>query len=151
MDDIKQCRLCKRLFSYIGQPICPECVTKADDTFVKVRDYLYDHPHARLAEVCKEAKVEERTVLYLIKEDRVQFANTAGLEGKIKLRCTVCGKPVPSGRLCDSCQAKFAKSIESDEKIEAEKKQEKIEKAKQEEEKAKAKQRMYTQDLRSKK
>jgi len=107
---VKQCRMCGKLFQSLGNPICPECVDLMDQQFREVRDYLYRHPNADIAEIVKETGVSERSILQFLREERLSLMNTSANVG---IRCEQCGKPISSGKLCVDCKERLSKMFES--------------------------------------
>lgn len=107
--DIIQCRLCKKPFQTLGGKLCPECLTKLDEDFVKVRDYIYEHKHADVDKVAEETGVSKQAILILLKDGRLQIED-AGV-GSILL-CEVCKKPIKTGRMCEDCRKKLAFSMD---------------------------------------
>lgn len=108
--DLKNCIECGRSFaSKDGEKLCKRCLDKkVEDDFKKVRDYLYDHPGADIKEVSDVTGVEEKIILKLLRQDRIEVVD----EENSILKCKSCGKPIKSGRLCDDCKKiEFAKSL----------------------------------------
>ena len=95
----KRCKLCGRIFQGRMSDYCEECLKKMDEKFVKVRDYLYDNPNATVREVMEETGVDEETITLLLQDGRLQMKDTRGM-----LHCEKCGRPIQSGRLCESCR-----------------------------------------------
>ena len=98
MATIKKCKWCGRLYESFGPDMCAKCVHDLDEDFVKVRTYLYTYPNASVAEVVQETQVDERVVLYLVKEGRLVL-----VEGVSSVRCEKCGRSVETGKLCRTC------------------------------------------------
>ena len=98
--DLKNCVECGRSFaSKDGEKLCKRCLDKkVEDDFKKVRDYLYDHPGADISDVSEHTGVEEKIILKLLRQDRIEVVDE---ENSIK-----------SGRLCEECKKiEFAKSL----------------------------------------
>ena len=72
-----------------------------DDQYKLVRDYLYDNPNAPIEEVVEETGVQEKIILYYLRDGRLQIAGSSGL-----LKCEQCGAAINSGRLCEKCMSK---------------------------------------------
>jgi flagellar protein len=109
--DLKNCIECGRSFaSKDGEKLCKRCLEKkVEDDFKKVRDYLYDHPGADIKEVSEVTGVEEKIILKLLRQDRIEVID----EENSILKCKRCGKPIKSGRMCDDCKKiEFAKSLQ---------------------------------------
>ena len=49
--NVKKCRECGGLFQSTGKDICSDCLKKLVDVFVAIRDYLDEHPNAKIPEV----------------------------------------------------------------------------------------------------
>jgi len=107
--DIRQCARCSKLFHYMGNRNCPECVRALDDIFLEVRNYLDDHPGANMDDVCVACEADEDDVLRWLREGRLILSS----ESASLLKCQVCGTPIKSGRYCDTCAAKVIGQLES--------------------------------------
>ena len=108
--ELSTCIECGRSFgSKNGEKLCKRCSEKkVDDDFKKVRDYLYDHPGADISDVSEHTGVEEKIILKLLRQDRIEVVD----EENSILKCKSCGKPIKSGRLCEECKKiEFAKSL----------------------------------------
>jgi hypothetical protein len=101
--DIRQCRMCDKLFQYIGNPICLDCLDELDRMFIKVREYLHDHSEADISEVCENTGVDQKYILRFLKEERLSLSGPSGL-----LVCEQCKKPIETGRFCTSCREVFS-------------------------------------------
>ncbi len=110
--DVRQCKTCNRLFQYMGKPYCPECMDEMDRMFIKVRDYLYDHPDADIPEISKKTEVKEKVILDFLKDERLSLQNASGM-----LICEQCGKPIESGKMCrewkEHLSRAFARMVET--------------------------------------
>mgnify|MGYP000574973051 FL=1 len=100
MNSVKQCKQCGRLFESFGENLCPRCVEEMEESYAKVKDYVYDHPDANVFDVSKETGVPEKTVLEFLREGRLSM-NAAELE------CEECGAPITCGRFCSECKNKL--------------------------------------------
>jgi len=78
-----------------------------DDAFVTIRAYLDDHPKANATEITRATGLEERIVLQLLKDERLQEYT------QLTKHCEVCGKTITKGRFCDGCR-KMMKSVLED-------------------------------------
>ena len=107
--DIRQCRRCRKIFNYISNPNCPNCVRELDEIFYNVRNYLYEHPKSDVAEICEQTDAEEDEVITWLREGRLILTHPEnGL-----LRCETCDKPIASGRYCEACSNEVKKQLES--------------------------------------
>jgi len=104
---ILQCIFCKKPFQSYGSKICPGCLQQMDECFIKVRDYLDEHPYADMDTVAKETEVSSKIILHLLKEGRLIIGNDE--TGNPILTCESCKKPVSTGRLCEPCKGKISK------------------------------------------
>jgi len=104
---VRTCRWCRKLYQGLSDTFCPECVEKMDDAFVTIRTYLDDHPKANAAEVTKATGLEERVVLQLLKDERLQEYT------HLTKRCEICGRTITEGRFCGGCK-KMMRSVLED-------------------------------------
>jgi hypothetical protein len=81
-----------------------------DKFFVKVRDYLDDHPKAGIDIVSEETGVSKKAIMYLIKEGRIII--NEGDDSDVVLICEVCKKPIATGRICSTCKSNLATMID---------------------------------------
>lgn len=105
------CELCGKAYNDAGGKICPACTKSLDETYIKVRKYIYQNPeNAEFIDVLEATEVSEKELNYLIKKGRVQVANKVGNGGK----CRACGKATSSGSVCEQCMSKlFAEKLRS--------------------------------------
>lgn len=119
---IIQCKNCRKLFQSLGSDFCPSCVDDMEMYFIKVKDYIYDHPETNVMDISEGTDVSEKMVLYFLKEGRLSLGDQIhGLE------CELCGASISSGRFCRKCQGVFESAFKStgqqpEKKQEAEKK-----------------------------
>jgi hypothetical protein len=98
MEKIRTCRWCRRLYQGISDSFCPECVQKMDDAFVTVRAYLDSHPKANATDITKATGLEEKIVLQLLRDERLQEYT------HYTMRCGVCGRAIEEGKFCGGCK-----------------------------------------------
>src|SRR5690554_3318178 len=96
--DVRNCKRCKRIFQYRGNKYCPACMIEVDELFISVRDYVYDHPNANVAEVSRETEVEEDLILDFLKQGRLELTNPSP-----DYVCERCEKPITTGKYCKKC------------------------------------------------
>lgn len=106
--DIRQCRRCRKLFDYRGNPNCPACVQQMDQMFVMVRNFLYDNPHADMEAICEASGAEENDVLAWLREGRLIVDS----DMTPLLTCVNCRKPIQSGQYCDACAHQMRAQLE---------------------------------------
>ncbi len=106
--DIKSCRFCKKAFRGYSA-LCPVCAEQLDQKYVTVRNYLDRDKAANVMTVAQETGVDEKSILYLIREGRI--ALRAGDSGAIN--CMKCGTAIYSGRYCDKCKGDLVQELNS--------------------------------------
>jgi len=121
--ELRNCPRCGRLFSYDGtHNLCAVCREEEEDDYTKVKNFLWDNPHATIEEVHEETEVERDTIIKFIKDGRL-IAD--GLEIEYTLKCERCGAPISEGRFCNKCKQELlsgfdpksnTKDIEDEEK-----------------------------------
>lgn len=104
--DIRQCKMCGKLFHSLGNPLCGECNDEMDRRFVKVRDFIYAHPEAGIPEIMEKTGVPEKNILMFLREERLVLEKSSGL-----LTCERCSKPIAGGRFCDECKNELLKAF----------------------------------------
>ena len=120
---IIQCKICNKPFQSLGSRTCTDCLEKIDKDFITVRDYIYDNPNSKMDKIIDETSVEKSVIMQLLREGRLilDSPDTEGL-----LSCTICKKPINTGKMCNECKAKVAKSmnktVKSDKPAEPDKK-----------------------------
>lgn len=102
--NVKKCKECGSIFNYMGRDICPECIKRLDECFVAIRDYLDEHPNAKVAELSEELEIKEKTILDFIKQGRIMVREPV-------LNCVNCGRPICGGDLCDECRSNIGGQI----------------------------------------
>lgn len=106
--ELRNCPVCGRVFSYAGRNLCPACARKEDEQYDIVADYLYRHPNATVSEVSAATDVDEELILRFLREGRLLVSDGAAAG----LYCESCGAPIRTGRLCQRCAEKLAKTVE---------------------------------------
>lgn len=110
--NVVQCTFCKRPFMQISNKICPACLEKIDKDFVKVRDFIYDNKFAGIDAAAEETGVDQKIIMYLVKEGRLIIDSPDG-EGGGMLHCESCKKPINTGRLCSNCSDSISNKMTS--------------------------------------
>lgn len=99
-----KCEFCGKPFNSVGIKLCEECMQEIDDSYVKVRKYLYQSPDAAdFASIVDRTGVSEEILSYLMEQGRIMIKNG----GSGELRCKACGKGIDSGVLCEQCMKKL--------------------------------------------
>lgn len=101
MPDIRNCKRCGRIYTYIGgPPICPTCIEQDEADFRRVKEYLYNNPGASMSEVSEVLEVSVEKITRFLKDGRLEIVGDSNLI----LECESCGKSIKTGRYCQECQ-----------------------------------------------
>lgn len=110
MATIEQCKFCSKPFHSVGGKVCPNCLSKIDEDYITIRDFIYDATgNIDIDIICEETGVDKKVVLHLIEEKRLVFSTP--LSGG--LTCSICHKPINSGSLCESCKLSLSSTLSS--------------------------------------
>ena len=101
--DVRNCKKCKKLFNYDGDPLCPTCAKEMEDKFYEVRDYIYKNPTASMSMVAEENEIPIQQIKKWVRQERLIFSKDSG----ISIDCESCGRPILTGRYCKECQKKM--------------------------------------------
>lgn len=107
--DLKNCKRCKRAFTYYGYgyEYCPVCKQIDSENFQKVKDYIYEQGISKLIDVVEATGVDEKTIITYLKEGRLEIP-----EGSTYyLKCERCGVSICSGRFCQTCASILVKEF----------------------------------------
>lgn len=108
--DVRNCKSCGRLFNYFGgQLFCPSCMTRLDEVFKQVKEYIYENPGAGVQEIAEEFEISVAIIHRWIREERLSFADNSD----IGIECEGCGQSIKTGRFCKSCKDQLAHSLAS--------------------------------------
>jgi len=99
-------------FQTYGSKICKDCLAQLDEDFLKIKDYLYEHDSAGIDEVAEETGVPRKSIMFLLKEERLTVGSD-GDDGGGLLKCETCKKPIRTGRICKSCRNEVLAAIET--------------------------------------
>ena len=107
--DVRNCRLCGRLFNYIGggYNICPECREAAERKFQEVKEYIRENPRATIQEISDDNEVTTNQIRQWIREERLQFTE----DSNIGIECEKCGASIRTGRFCENCKNSMANAL----------------------------------------
>lgn len=106
--DIKSCRFCRKAFRGFSA-LCPTCAEDLDKKYITVRNYLDKDRGANVMAVAKETGVDEKSILFLIREGRIALRGSDG----VSINCMKCGTGIMSGRYCDKCKGDLVQELES--------------------------------------
>lgn len=106
--DIYTCKKCKRMTRSLIRGICQDCYDEMEGKFLDVKEYIYDHPGAMIAEVSEEFDLPANYIESWIREGRIMIGkNNTGM----MVHCQQCGNPITSGKLCGACISKMGKQL----------------------------------------
>ncbi len=99
------CVRCHRVFEpAAGEKLCPICHEEDENSYRRIREYLYDHPGATAAEVANELDVTMRLIKHYLREGRLEVVG----EANAFFTCEKCGVPIKTGHYCDLCEKAIA-------------------------------------------
>ncbi|MGI6778705.1 MAG: flagellar protein [Acetivibrionales bacterium] len=97
------CSICGKLSEAYGfSSTCPDCFQKDMQTFDRIRQYLYENPHAHMFEVATNLQITISTIKRYLREGRLEIVE----ENNLFLRCIICGESIKAGYYCESCLTK---------------------------------------------
>ncbi len=104
---LANCERCNGVFNKVGSGLCPACVEQEERDFQIVSEALREHPGQTVEELAESTGVGKRTILRLIKCERI--ASDAYLAG---VKCGKCGAPAISisTKLCQRCAAEMSRA-----------------------------------------
>lgn len=108
MPEIRNCPRCGKIFSYLGRPICNQCIEKEENEFKVVKDYVYDNPGATISEVSQETGVTVEKIMRFLREERLEIKAE---NSNLILECERCGRAINSGRFCENCKGSINKEF----------------------------------------
>jgi len=108
---VRQCDFCRVPYQSHGNKLCAECLLELDQDFIKIREYLYDHEGAGIDEVSEATDVTRKTILHLLKEERLLVGDENGNANSL-LTCESCKRPIHTGRMCVACKNEVMAAIQ---------------------------------------
>ncbi len=97
--ELKNCRKCNRVFSSVeGATLCSRCNVAVDDTFSRVREYIFDNPVCSIKEVSKATNVSSEIILKWIRDGLIVLTENSSISF-----CQRCSSPIDGGRFCGRC------------------------------------------------
>ena len=109
--EVRQCDFCRMPYQSYGSKICPDCVIKLDVDFFTIKEYLYEHDGAGVEEVSDATGVSKKSILFLLKEERLLVGDDKGNVGGF-LKCESCKRPINTGRMCAGCKNEVLAAIQ---------------------------------------
>jgi flagellar operon protein (TIGR03826 family) len=109
--DVRNCKNCGKLYNYISglPPLCSACQKVIEEKFSIVKEYIYNHPGAGIAEVAEENDVTTMQIQKWIREERLTFSE----DSPVGIECENCGAMIKTGRFCKPCKDKLANNLGS--------------------------------------
>lgn len=111
MSEVINCKKCGNMFKYYPgkPPLCSDCISKEEDEFKRVKEYLYDNPGASLTEVANATEISTRKLTRYLREGRIEIIGDTNM----LLECTNCGKSIKTGKLCQECEISLKQELAS--------------------------------------
>jgi flagellar operon protein (TIGR03826 family) len=106
--ELRNCPECGSVFTYFRTNLCPDCQKKDEEEFKKVRYFIVRNRNVGIPKVSEETGVSEEKIMRYIREGRISVASS---NERITLNCEVCGKSIPSGRLCETCTDRLSSGL----------------------------------------
>ncbi len=105
---VKNCTRCGRMFQAEGvSKLCDRCRDNDEEDFKVVREYVYDNPNSNIPDVSENTGVPEDKILKFLRQGKLVLKD----EFSMVLDCERCGKPIKSGRYCDSCTHEMSNEL----------------------------------------
>lgn len=106
--DARNCKMCGKIFNYVRSPFCPACTKNLEEKFKQVKEYIYEHPGAGIAEVSEENDVSKNIIQHWVREERLSFSKDA----QVDFACERCGTPIRTGRFCKKCKKEVQQDLQ---------------------------------------
>lgn len=103
--DIKVCKFCRRNFQGFSN-LCPKCVQELDRKYLILRNHLDEKPNCTIRELADDTEVDEKTILFLVREGRLMLKNASS-----DIKCIKCGTAIISGKYCDACKSSIMQTL----------------------------------------
>ena len=108
MGDLRNCRSCGKLFVYMGNPLCRQCIAQDEELFIKVREYIEKNPKCTTMEVANALDITVEKILQFLREGKLELGKE---NTNMLLDCERCGRPISTGRYCSECAAEMEKGF----------------------------------------
>ena len=100
MSKLISCSRCVKFFETDGwQTLCLDCIEQDEKDFRRIREYIYEHPGAKIFDVSLNLDVSIAKIKRYLREGRLEIME----KNNLFLKCEMCGKPICSGNYCDDC------------------------------------------------
>lgn len=107
--EVKNCRICGRLFNYIGGRTyyCPACNEEIEKKFAVVKKYIQENPRATMKQISEDTEVTVQQLEKWVREERLAFTD----DSPIGIDCEGCGVSIKSGRFCAGCKDQMQRNL----------------------------------------
>jgi uncharacterized protein len=100
MTEMRNCKKCGSLYQYYGNTqLCSACFQQDEADYQTIRQYLVEHPGAKMFEVSTILDITVNRIKRYLREDRLQIVE----KNNGFLRCETCGRSIQSGQYCEEC------------------------------------------------
>lgn len=107
--ELRNCKKCNRLFSSEdGSTLCSRCNDSIDNTFNRVREYIYDNPTSSVKDVSAGTGVSTDAILKWIREGKIILGDHARIAF-----CERCGAGTEGDRYCAKCLNELSSGFKS--------------------------------------
>ena len=98
--EMMNCERCGKVFNTTGFfKVCSVCTEIDEQDFSKIKEYLNDHPCAKIYDVAYDLDISVKKIKRYLRENRLEILEY----NNHFLFCEMCGKAVRSGQYCDEC------------------------------------------------
>lgn len=105
---LRNCPICGKLFTDTGLGVCPNCYEKDRQDEKIVIEYVREHPHTTVSEICRATGAHVKLVTDMVRHG--QFITSGG---QVFYPCKRCGKPISHGIYCAQCITLLHKAIQN--------------------------------------
>lgn len=103
----KNCPRCGKVFTMVSDPICKPCMKEEEEIFEKVREFVKENQNSSIKEVSDACEVSTKKILQYIRDGKLEAG--IGMTGEIL--CSKCGRPIVTGRMCDTCRVETGNQV----------------------------------------
>jgi flagellar operon protein (TIGR03826 family) len=115
MAELANCVNCDTVFVKNLRNICQKCYEEEERSFEIVYRFLLKRKNreARMADIVRATKVEEKLITKFIREKRLRISQFPMLAYK----CDNCGTDITTGNICTNCSQQLIVDLEKHEKV----------------------------------
>lgn len=107
LNSLRNCKKCGRLFSATDNSgLCSRCNENVDDSFTRVREYIYDNPTSSVKDVSQGTGVPTDSILKWIREEKIKLADNSSIAF-----CERCGASTDGARFCNKCVGELTNGL----------------------------------------